>query len=100
MPPMLKQYVSLLLFLGCAAASAATVELKGKGTITGTILAEKSDQIVIDIGYTVLVIPKKEVVRLVHDSDVTAKVTVVKSNPATSGRSQAIQSSSESSAAQ
>src|SRR5580658_4994081 len=99
MPPMLKQYVSLLLFLSCAAAPAATIELKGKGTITGTILAEKSDQIVIDIGYTVLVIPKKEVVKLVHDNDVAAKVTVVSRAP-TPARAPAIQSSSESSAAQ
>jgi len=61
---MLKQCVSLLLLLGCATVSAATVELKGKASVTGTILAEKPDQIIIDIGYTVLVIPRSQVLSI------------------------------------
>jgi serine protease Do len=73
---MLKQCVCLLLLLGCATAPAATVELKGKASVTGTILAEKHDQIVIDIGYTVLVIPRNQVLKLLHDNEVAAKAIV------------------------
>ena len=69
---MLKQCVCLLLLLYCAAAPAATVELKGKASVTGTILAEKRDEIIIDIGYTVLVIPRSQVQQL-HDNEAAAK---------------------------
>jgi serine protease Do len=58
---------------------AATVELKGKASVTGTILAEKRDQIVIDIGYTVLVIPRNQVLKLLHDNEVAAKAIVAAS---------------------
>ncbi len=70
---MLKECVCLLLLLYCAAAPAATVELKGKASVTGTILAEKSDEIIIDIGYTVLVIPRSQVEQLLHDNEAAAK---------------------------
>jgi serine protease Do len=73
---MLKQCVCLLLLLGCALAPAATVELKGKASVTGTILAEKRDQIVIDIGYTVLVIPRNQVLKLLHDNEMAATAIV------------------------
>jgi serine protease Do len=73
---MLKKCVYLLLLLGCAAAPAATVELKGKASVTGTILEEKQDQIVIDIGYTVLVIPHSQVLKILHDNEVAAKAIV------------------------
>jgi serine protease Do len=73
---MLKKSVSLLLLVSCAAAPAATVELKGKASVTGTILAEKRDQIIIDIGYTVLVIPRNQVLKLLHDNEAAAKAIV------------------------
>ena len=51
--------------LGCAAAAqAATIQLKDKAEVTGNVLAEKPDQIVVDIGYTVLVIPKAQIVKI------------------------------------
>jgi serine protease Do len=70
---MLKLCVGYFLLLYCATAPAATVELKGKASVTGTILAEKRDQIVIDIGYTVLVIPRDQVLKLLHDNKVAAQ---------------------------
>jgi serine protease Do len=73
---MLKQSACLLLLLGCATTPAATVELKGKASVTGTLLAEKRDQIIIDIGYTVLVIPRNQVQKLLHDNEVAAKAMV------------------------
>jgi serine protease Do len=89
---MLKQCVSLLLLLGCAAAPAATVELKGKGSVSGTILEEKHDLIVIDIGYTVLVIPKNQVLNLVYDNKAAPKA-VVASVPAASAPGPVVQTS-------
>jgi len=73
---MLKQCLGFFLALCCATAPGATVELKGKASVTGTILAEKRDQIVIDIGYTVLVIPRNQVLKLLHDNDVAAQSIV------------------------
>ncbi len=73
---MLKQCVGSFLLLCCAAAPAATVELKGKASVTGTILAEKRDQIIIDIGYTVLVIPRNQVLKLLHDNEAAAQSIV------------------------
>jgi serine protease Do len=43
---------------------ADTIELKDAATITGTILAEKRDAVVVDVGYTVLVIPQGQVVNI------------------------------------
>ncbi|MEO7300324.1 MAG: trypsin-like peptidase domain-containing protein [Verrucomicrobiota bacterium] len=51
--------VSSQQFLG-----AATVQLKDKASVTGKILAEKRDQIVVDIGYTTLVIPRNQIVKI------------------------------------
>jgi serine protease Do len=75
---MLKQCLGSFLLLYCAAAPAATVELKGQASVTGTILAEKSDQIIIDIGYTVLVIPRNQVLKLLHDNEVAAQSIVAR----------------------
>jgi serine protease Do len=54
-----------------APAWADTIQLKDKAAIVGTVLTEKSDQIVVDVGYTVLVIPRSQVVKIVK-GDTTA----------------------------
>jgi serine protease Do len=79
---MLKKCVCLLWLLGCAAAPAATVELKGKASVTGTILAVKRDQIVIDIGYTVLIIPRDQVLKMPEVDKLSAKAAVLEPAPA------------------
>jgi len=43
---------------------ADTLQLKDKATITGKILAEKRDQVVVDIGYTVLVVPRNQITKI------------------------------------
>jgi len=52
----------------CAApvfsASADTIQLKDKASVSGKVLAEKHDQVAIDIGYTVLVIPRSQILRI------------------------------------
>jgi serine protease Do len=46
---------------GLSAALADTIQLKDKATVTGKILAEKSDSVAVDVGYTVLVIPRNSI---------------------------------------
>ena len=55
-------FCTLLLALNLA--SAATVQLKDRASITGKILTEKRDQVVVDIGYTTLVIPRHQIVKI------------------------------------
>jgi serine protease Do len=56
------------------AAAVDTLQLKDKATVTGTILTEKKDLVVLDIGYTVLTIPKKEIVKIIRAADAEAKL--------------------------
>ncbi len=53
---------------GLSAALADTVQLKDSAAVTGKVLAEKPDHIVVDIGYTVLMIPRSQVVRIMKDT--------------------------------
>jgi serine protease Do len=55
------------------AAHAATVELKGNASVTGKILVEKRDMVVIDIGYTALIIPRNQILRLLDDKQSAGK---------------------------
>jgi len=54
------------------AAPAATIQLKDKAAITGKILTEKRDSIAVDVGYTVLVIPRNHVTRILEDEAAAA----------------------------
>ena len=58
-----KLFTGLALVL-CAAnlASADTIQLKDKDAVTGKILAEKPDAVVVDVGYTVFVVPRSSIV--------------------------------------
>jgi serine protease Do len=57
----------LLLFLGVCPAFAETLQLKDKAAIIGKILAEKRDQVIVDIGYTVLAVPRNQITKIVKD---------------------------------
>src|SRR5947207_2472185 len=63
---MLRKCVVLLasVFCGLQAGLADSIQLKDKAAITGKILAEKKDQVAVDVGYTVLVIPRNQVVKI------------------------------------
>ena len=56
----LKKNLVVAALLGCGAqlAFADTIQLKDAAAVTGKILAEKGDSLVVDVGYTVLVIPR------------------------------------------
>jgi serine protease Do len=64
----------------CAASLATlcaeTIQLKEKSAISGKILAEKKDQIAVDVGYTVLLIPKNQIARIIKDETTAPKETV------------------------
>jgi serine protease Do len=53
-----------LTLCGMTAMRADTIQLKDKSAVTGKILVEKRDQIVVDIGFTVLAIPRDQVSRI------------------------------------
>ena len=64
---MLRKFVSLSALAFCVGARAVTadmIQLKDNATVTGKILTEKRDQVAIDIGYTVLVIPRSDIEKI------------------------------------
>jgi serine protease Do len=88
---MIRRELSLLAVAAFACALTAradTLLLRDNSSITGRIIAEKSDQIVLDVGYTVLLVPRAEVVKITKPEaaeaapKTTAKGTKAKSAPA------------------
>lgn len=67
---------------GCLTTAADTLKLKDNATITGTILAEKSDSVAVDIGYTVLVVPRSSIARISRDDEAQARPATAKPSPA------------------
>ena len=65
---MLNRYVPAILLSSASfwLASADTLQLKDKAAITGKILARKHDQVAIDVGYTVLVVPRSQIPALLE----------------------------------
>jgi serine protease Do len=59
------QAMAIILCCGAGLVSADVVQLKDQAAVTGKILAEKSDSIVVDVGYTVLVIPRSSIANIV-----------------------------------
>jgi serine protease Do len=70
---MLKLFVFLLALAACAVTSgrAETIQLKDKAAVTGKVLAEKRDQVIVDLGFTVLAIPRSQIV-MISKSDTTS----------------------------
>ncbi|MHB8521549.1 MAG: S1C family serine protease [Limisphaerales bacterium] len=68
---MLKRSSVLLLTLlaGLLGVAADVVQLKDRASLTGKILAEKRDLIVLDLGYTVLTVPRNQVVKITRATD-------------------------------
>jgi serine protease Do len=62
----------LLSLIACAAnlAVADTIQLKDSAAVTGKILVEKPDSIVVDVGYTVLVVPRTAISGISRSSSV------------------------------
>jgi serine protease Do len=54
---------SLAVFVA-GGAIADTVLLKDRASVVGKVLAEKRDQVVVDLGYTTLTVPRNQIVRI------------------------------------
>jgi len=82
----LKKYlaVAALLTGGAHFTLADTIQLKD-ATVTGKILAEKPDSLVVDVGYTVLQIPRNAIVNITKASPTDAASTPV-ATPAATGQ--------------
>ena len=63
---MLKQFAFSAAAILCLTqiARADTIQLKDKASVVGKVLSEKRDQVAIDIGYTVLVIPRNQILKI------------------------------------
>ncbi len=59
-----RRFLPALLALGIGVAGADELQLKDNATVTGKILAEKKDQVVVDIGYTVLLVPRSQIIKI------------------------------------
>jgi serine protease Do len=55
---------------------ADTIQLKDKSAVTGKILAEKSDSVVVDVGYTALVIPRNAISKISKASETNAPLAI------------------------
>jgi len=64
-----------LLFYSLCLASADTIQLKDQATVTGKILTEKPDSVAVDVGYTVLVVPRSAIASISKTSDVATQAT-------------------------
>jgi serine protease Do len=71
---MLKRALPVTVSLvGAFLASGETVQLRDRAAVTGAILAEKRDQLIVDLGYTVLTIPRSHIVRVTKESPAEPK---------------------------
>ena len=76
------RFAVAVLLGGLQCATAEVIQLKEKGSIAGKILAEKRDQVVVDLGYTVLVVPRNQIVKISREEAVKARAP---STPPSSG---------------
>jgi len=62
-----------VLLCGLQSARTEVIQLKEKAIIAGKILAEKRDQVIVDLGFTVLAIPRSQIVKISKEEMVEAK---------------------------
>src|SRR5438094_6390310 len=78
--------LALLILYGAPTTFADVLQLKDKAAIAGKILAEKRDQVIVDLGYTVLAVPRNQIIRIVKgeslDRDANKASTAVAVAPA------------------
>ena len=79
----LPKHVALLALAFCSlnAVFADTLQLKGNDAVTGKILMEKPDAVVVDVGYTVLIVPRSAIVRISQASNTLTKLTATAATP-------------------
>ncbi len=65
--------VVILLLAGFASASAEVLQLKDQTSVTGRILAEKRDSVYVDLGYTVIAVPRDRIAKIIQTDEPAAK---------------------------
>ncbi len=68
-------FLLALIFCGLLSLSADTIQLKEKAAVIGKIIADKKDQVVVDIGYTVVVIPKNQIAKIITSDEAPSPKT-------------------------
>lgn len=83
----LRKHLAVAALLGCSAPFifADTIQLKDTAAVTGKILAEKPDSLVVDLGYTVLVIPRAAITGVTKAAATAGPVAAVAA-PGATGR--------------
>ena len=83
---LLKLSFTVAALLGCSASfsCADTIQLKDAAAVTGKVLTEKADSLVVDVGYTVLQIPRGSIVSV--SKTAAADSAPVTTAPAASGQ--------------
>jgi serine protease Do len=73
----LKKFFALPVLLLCTQglAYADVIQLKDQAAVTGKILAEKPDAVVVDVGYTVLVVPRSVIAGIARSGSVAPATT-------------------------
>jgi len=64
---LIRSWILILVLASGLPALGEVILLRDKATVTGKVLAEKKDQVVVDIGYTVLTIPRSQIAKIVPD---------------------------------
>jgi serine protease Do len=67
----------ILIFCAASVACADTIQLKDQAAVTGKILAEKSDSVVVDVGYTVLVVPRSSITKISKANEVLPTTSAI-----------------------
>jgi serine protease Do len=65
----LRTVVPLTLLCGASLAIAETLQLKDNAAIAGKILSEKRDSVAVDVGYTVLVVPRGSITKILRGEE-------------------------------
>jgi len=71
-----------LLFSGLSLPAADVLHLKDDAILSGRVLAEKPDQVFLDVGYTVLAVPRSQIAKIARDEATPASRKPKKSAPA------------------
>ena len=66
--PTFRLSAAALAIAGSAFAAPATVELNQGGSVRGEILADNSERVIVDLGFTVLTIPRDSILRMSKDA--------------------------------
>jgi len=82
---MSKKFPIILAVTACAVQPmlADVLQLKDKASLTGKILAEKRDQVFVDIGYTVISIPRSQILKISKTETAESAVSTPSPAPVT-----------------